>query len=213
MNVSNESVPISLLKLIFDKVFSAILILVFLPISLCIIIAIKINGVINRNDKGPIFYVEERMSQGEKFSLIKFRLFTLPAIKKIRSGAITKSVENEPGSLTRVGKFLKKWGLDELPQLINILKGDISIVGPRPKPEQEYLEELNMGVRSRELVKAGLTGPVQVMKGTKRTYEEELAADKEYVENCRNLSQWKLLLVDTRIILKTIKVMFKGTGE
>jgi lipopolysaccharide/colanic/teichoic acid biosynthesis glycosyltransferase len=212
-SADNEIIKIPPLKLLFDKIMSLILLIIFLPLSLLLIIAVKIDGLFIKEDKGPVFYIEKRVSQGKPFNLLKFRIYKLSAIEKIKKGAHTKSVENEPGNLIDVGWLLKKWGFDEIPQLINVLKGDISIVGPRPKPTAEYLEEINRGIMNRKLLKAGLTGPVQVLKGTNRSYEDELAADNEYVEKCRNLSQIGLLAEDIKILFKTVKVMFKGTGE
>lgn len=213
-NLAENSIKISPLKRFTDILFSFIVLIIFMPMSAMIILLIKIDGIFHAENKGNIFYKEERISQGKLFDLIKFRLFKNVAIELIRKSALTtKQVENDINNITRVGKYLKKWGLDEIPQFINILKGDMSIVGPRPKPPDEYEGEIKRGIFKRRILKAGITGPVQVMKGTVRSEADEIAEDDIYVEKCKTYSQVKLFMTDLKIMLKTLKVMIKGTGE
>lgn len=213
-NLTEDLIKIPPLKRLTDVLFSIIVLLVLLPLSVILVLLIKIDGIFNNEDRGNIFYKEARISQGKPFNLIKFRLFKNKAIELIRSSVLTtKKVENNPDNLTYVGKYLKKWGLDEIPQFINILKGDMAIVGPRPKPPGEYEEEIKRSIYKRRILKAGITGPVQIMKGTARLEADEIAEDDRYVEKCRTYSQIKLFITDFKIMLKTLKVMFKGTGE
>lgn len=200
-------------KIVFDKLLAVLLLTLSLPISLLISLAIKLEGLLFFENRGPIFHQERRVSQGKVFSLYKFRIFKLSAIERIKKGECPKDVENCSENLTTTGKVLKKISLDEIPQFWNILTGDMSFVGPRPKPIAEYQEEINKGIYRRRVIRAGLTGPAQVMKGTVRTYEDELKADLEYIEKCRNSSSFKILLTDLSIIIKTIKVLLKRTGE
>lgn len=213
--INLEQVKIRLSKRIFDILLSALLLSLTFPLSLIIILAILIEGLVVAESGGSPFYVEIRISKGEPFGLIKFRIFKVRAIlEEIRPGILTtKEVENKPENLTHVGKYLKKYGLDELPQLLNILMGDMSFVGPRPRPIREYQSELKDGIYYRKVIRAGLTGLAQIRKGIPRSFEEDIAKDAEYVEKSRRLSALQLLKLDIWIIFRTIRVVIKGTGE
>lgn len=200
-------------KLVLDKVLASFLLVLTFPLTLLIAVAIKLDSIIIPQNKGSIFYQEERVSQGKPFPLIKFRILKNSAIRKINKGEMPKKIENQPQNLTSVGKILKKFGLDEIPQFWNILKGEMSFVGPRPKPLAEYQEEIAKGIYRRKVIRAGLTGPAQIMKGTVRTFEEELKSDLDYIHKCQILSPWKILLLDLSILRKSIPVLLKGTGE
>ena len=184
----NDYIKLPLIKIAFDKILAILLLILSSPLSLLICLAIKLEGFVVPENRGPIFHWEQRVTQGKVFKLHKFRIFKSGASKEIRKGKCPKDVENRPENLTNVGKALKKIGLDEMPQFWNILKGDMSFVGPRPKPVAEYQEEIDKGMYRRKIIRAGLSGPVQVLKGTKRTYEDELKADTDYIEKCRDLS-------------------------
>lgn len=209
-----EEVKLPFLKILMDKTMAGIILIFTFPFFILIAIAIKIVGVFFSEDRGPVIYKERRISKDKPFNLYKIRILKVKAIEEeIKKGKIPKNVENTPENLTRVGVMLKKIGLDELPQIYNILKGEMSFVGPRPKPPPEYNKEIKEGIFNRKVIRAGLSGPAQVMKGTKRTREDELLADLEYINNCRYLSAWKIFLIDLSIIGRTIKVLFKQTGE
>lgn len=209
----NDYIKLPLIKIAFDKILAILLLILSSPLSLLICLAIKLEGFVVPENRGPIFHWEQRVTQGKVFNLYKFRIFKLGASEEIRKGKCPKDIENRPENLTNVGKVLKKIGLDEMPQFWNILKGDMSFIGPRPKPVAEYQEEIDKGMYRRKVIRAGLSGPVQVLKGTKRTYEDELKADMDYIEKCRDLSPIEILLTDFSIIIKTIKVLLKRTGE
>lgn len=209
----NTYIKLPLIKIFSDKILAIFLLILTLPVSLLICLAIKLEGLFVPKNRGPIFHWEERVSQDKPFNLYKFRILKLGAGEEIRKGKCPKDVENNPENLTNTGKVLKKIGLDEMPQFWNILKGNMSFVGPRPKPVAEYQAEVDKGIYSRKVIRAGLSGPVQVMKGTVRTYEDQLKADLDYVEKCRDASSIEILLTDFSIIIKTIKVLLKRTGE
>jgi lipopolysaccharide/colanic/teichoic acid biosynthesis glycosyltransferase len=209
--MDRESPPIA--KIAFDKVVSAALLLITLPVSLAIAAAIEIENKLTPSHRGGVFHTEVRVSAGRPFRLYKFRILTAPAQMQIKAGASPKGVENAPGNLTAVGAVLKKIGLDELPQFVNILFGEMSLVGPRPKPVAEYRQELALGNTFRARLQAGLTGPTQVLKGTVRTSDDVLRADLDYADLLRHGSQLRILAYDTRTLLKTVRVLMRATGE
>jgi lipopolysaccharide/colanic/teichoic acid biosynthesis glycosyltransferase len=214
--LANDSKPVELplTKLVMDKLLAGLFLILVSPLILLISLAIKLEGLLESENRGPIFYQEERISEGKSFKLLKFRILKTKAIEEqIKKGVKPKLVENQFENLTRVGKFLKKFSLDEIPQFLNILKGDMSFVGPRPKPPAEYQEEIAKGIYRRKVIRAGLTGAAQLMKGTIRTPEDELKSDLEYIQKCRTLSSWQLLLMDISVLIRTIRLLLRGTGE
>ncbi|MDI3472461.1 MAG: hypothetical protein PWQ48_742 [Thermotogaceae bacterium] len=186
------------LKRLFDIFFALIGIVILSPFMLLIAIIIKVDS------KGSVIYKQERLGKnGKVFKIYKFRTMIENA-EKIGSGLFTH--ENDP-RITRVGKFLRKTSIDELPQLFNILKGDMSFVGPRPpvpyypKKWEEYTEE----EKKRFSVRPGITGWAQVNGRNEIDWPERIKLDVWYVEN------WSLAL-DFKIILKSFKVVLKKEG-
>lgn len=201
-------------KRIFDFILSLFLIILLLPLLILVTVLIIVNGLFTKEDRGSIFLAEKRVSQGKIFPFLKFRIFKMPVARDIMvNGARAKILEKNPENLTHAGKFFKKWGLDELPQLFNILIGHISFVGPRPAPMSEYESELQRGIMRKKMLKAGLTAGAQLLKGTKRTFDDEVALDNAYIEKCRTASSLSLLAEDVRILLHLARVAMKGTDE
>jgi len=169
-------------------------ILVLLPVFVVIWLAVKLTG------KGAAIFTQERAGRyGKPFTFYKFRTMRIDADP---FGASPKSGEDP--RLTRVGKFLREYSLDELPQLFNVLKGDMSIVGPRPLYISQ-MAEWNERQKKRLLVKPGLTGLAQISGRGELTREEKLALDVEYVEKTG-------LWLDIKIILATIGLLFTRKG-
>jgi Undecaprenyl-phosphate galactose phosphotransferase WbaP len=197
-------------KRIFDVIFSIFAIIITLPITIPIAIIIKLT------DGGNIIYGHERIGKnGKKFKVLKFRSMYMDADKKLK-----EILENDPSAreeweksfklkndprITPIGKFLRKTSLDELPQFINVLKGEMSVVGPRPVTEEELKRFYKEKAIIYEKVKPGVTGYWQVEGRSDTNYEERIAMDEWYV---KNQSFW----LDLKIILKTIKVMITGKG-
>ena len=182
-------------KRMMDILVSSILIILTSPIFLVIAIAIKME------DGGPVFYKQCRLTKnGKKFNVIKFRSMRVDAEK---DGVARLSTGDKDDRITRVGKFIRKVRIDELPQFLNILKGDMSIVGPRPeRPEiaEEYMKELpefNLRLQA----KAGLTGYAQVFGKYNTTPYDKLMMDLMYIAH-PNLAE------DLKIIFATIKILF-----
>jgi lipopolysaccharide/colanic/teichoic acid biosynthesis glycosyltransferase len=200
-------------KVAFDKLLSGIFLVITFPLSLVIAAAIAVENAMRPSHRGGVFHSEVRMSAGRPFTLYKFRILTPAGEDEIKVGATPKHIENNSGNLTGVGALLKKIGLDELPQLLNVLTGSMSLVGPRPKPLAEYKAEIERGIHLRAQLQAGLTGPEQVLKGTVRTGDDALRAALDYVDLLRHGSQLQILAYDAKTLLKTVRVLFRATGE
>ena len=186
-------------KRIFDLLFAVIAGIIFLPVSIVIAFFIKAE------DGGPVLYKQRRLTLDDRiFNVYKFRSM-IPDAEKHGAQLATE----DDSRITRVGKILRKCRLDELPQILNILKGDMSVVGPRPeRPElarkyEEDMPEFDFRLR----VKAGLTGYAQVTGLYDTSPYDKLKMDLMYIE------QYSLLL-DLRIIMMTIKTMiFPGESN
>lgn len=208
-----EPLPERLPKLIFDK-FVAVFALVFAsPTLLLLRIAYLIEGLIIPANRGPMFFFYYAMSAGKQIPKYKIRLIKTAFIEP---GGAAKgdwhaySAEWSPESRTYVGRFVKKFYLDELPQLYSVLIGDMSIVGPRPLAVQHYQRDIEQGNVTRFLIKRGLLGLGHVMKGTPEMGNP--VYEYEYVDQYIKLSPLGLLWLDLKIIGRGIKVIFQGKG-
>jgi len=198
------------MKRLFDIGFSVFAIIVTLPITIPIAIIIKLI------DGGSIIYGHERVGKGgKKFKVLKFRSMYMDAEKKLKEilendpkakeeWEQTFKLKNDP-RITPIGKFLRKTSLDELPQFINVLKGDMSVVGPRPVVEEELIKYYKEKADLYKSVKPGVTGYWQVEGRSDTDYDERIKMDEYYIKN-------QSFLLDLKIILKTIKVMITGKG-
>jgi exopolysaccharide biosynthesis polyprenyl glycosylphosphotransferase len=188
-----------LLKRSFDALFSAVLLLICSPVFLLLSLAIRVFS------PGPVFYVQERVGYGgNSFRLLKFR--TMIPHAETSSGAVL-AIDEDP-RVTSLGRFLRRFRLDELPQLVNVLKGDMSFVGPRPeRPEfvDGFLREVP-GYSERHKVKPGITGLAQVRSYYHTTAENKLKYDLAYIYNYS-------LSLDLVILLETIKVVLIRKGS
>ena len=180
-------------KRIIDVIFSILGILCLLPVWIFIAAVIKLDS------KGPVLYIHKRVGLNSKeFDCYKFRSMNIGSEENI----LVSSLNDK--RLTRVGLFLRKTSLDETPQLINVLFGDMSIVGPRPAlPSQ--VKEFTGNEKDKLLVKPGLTGWTQVNGRNALPYKKRLELDSWYAKN------WNLFL-DFKIIFKTLFVIFKQEG-
>lgn len=193
------------LKRAGDFILSLAALLIAAPIMIAIAIAIRIES------EGPIFYVSERIGRrGRVFPCFKFRTMVknadqlrkhLDALNE-RDGVLFK-VSNDP-RITRVGRFLRKYSLDELPQFFNVLRGEMSLVGPRP-PIASEVEKYKLEHMRRLEVLPGLTGLWQVQARQDASFDKYIALDTAYVEN------WSFWL-DLKILVQTAEVVLRGTG-
>jgi len=170
---------------IFDVILSFTAILILLPLMGIIALLIKLE------DGAPVLYIQERVGHlGKRFRLIKFRSMVKDA-EKVGSGLYIDG-ENDP-RITRVGKFLRRWSLDELPQLFNVIKGDMSLVGPRPgMPFQ--LKEYTERQKKRLLVRPGITGWAQINGRNSLSWPERIELDLWYIKNRSVPLYFKILL-------------------
>jgi exopolysaccharide biosynthesis polyprenyl glycosylphosphotransferase len=198
--------PTMIVKRAIDIVVSAVLLIMLAPVFLLVAILIKLNS------KGPIFFIQDRVGLNKRrFKLIKFRSMVHGAehrqveLEELNeaSGPVFK-ISNDP-RLMRVGKLLRKTSIDELPQLINVLQGDMSLVGPRPLPVRDYNGFEQDWHRRRFSVRPGITCLWQCNGRSHCSFDKWMELDMEYIDN------WSLSL-DLKILFKTIPVVLKGSG-
>lgn len=194
-----------LLKRIMDVLISATALLLLSPLMLAVAIIIKVTS------PGPVFFVQERVGMNRrKFKLLKFRSMVADAEKRKKElealnemdGPVFK-VRNDP-RVTRIGRFIRKTSIDELPQLINVLKGEMALVGPRP-PLPSEVDQYEWLHRRRLSIKPGITCLWQVNGRNTVTFGKWMEMDKEYVEN------WSIWL-DIKILFRTLPVVLLGHG-
>ena len=164
-------------------------------------------------DRGSWLYRERRISRGRTFDVLKFRVLHEEALAELAANddAYARLFERDHRNLTAAGKILKRLYLDELPQLLNVLRGDISLVGPRPWPVPMVERQVAEGYDYRLRAIAGWTGPAQVRKDS-RAKTQATALDLEYIELCRTLSGPRLLSHDLKVLGQSLRTMLRGRG-
>jgi lipopolysaccharide/colanic/teichoic acid biosynthesis glycosyltransferase len=194
-----------LLKRVFDVVVAAALLLAASPLIVLTVLALRLSGT------GPIFYAQRRAGLGgREFTIFKFRTMQadaetmLPALVRFDTLAEPVFKLAADPRVTRLGRILRRTSLDELPQLVNVLKGEMSLVGPRPE-QVELVSRYKPEHRFRLGVKPGLTGPMQVFGRGRLSFEERLAVEREYIENLS-------ITRDLRILAMTLPSVVAGRG-
>ncbi|MBI5346417.1 MAG: sugar transferase [Chlamydiae bacterium] len=207
------------LKRIFDVFFSLSALILLIPIF------ILISFLIFFSSPGPVFYLSERLGRGGKIiKCIKFRTMYTDAEKKLHELLKINStykeewdkyqkLKNDPRIIYPIGSFLRKTSMDELPQFINVLMGDLSIVGPRPfaliGPKEAYHKEIKLYLKDKTekilSIRPGITGSWQTSGRSNITFEERLSIEEKYVDE-------QSFLKDLYLILKTILVIFFPKG-
>jgi len=193
-----------------ERLLALVLVLALSPVFALSIVAIKVESILRRGAVGSVFFKEKRISRGEVIDLLKFRTLTARAIASLPPGPTHIALLEREGHLTAVGRVLKQWYLDELPQLWNVVRGDMFLIGTRPYPLELYEEELKRGVTRKRDMPAGLVGPVQAAKGSDLGTDVEL--DLEYWEQFRNASAIRLLLIDLGILWRSLRVQLQHKG-
>ena len=194
-----------LLKRLVDASLSLIVLVLLSPLFLLVALLIKLTS------PGPVFFVQNRVGMNQrKFRLYKFRSMVVDAEAKMaelahlneRDGPAFK-IENDP-RITRIGRFLRKTSIDELPQLLNVLSGEMSLVGPRP-PLPDEVKKYEWLFRKRLSVKPGITCIWQISGRNHVSFDRWMEMDHEYVEN------WSLWL-DLKILFKTVPAVLLSRG-
>lgn len=200
LEVSSRTKPFSLYREVkrwMDTAVAAVGLVLAAPIILLFAVLIKLES------PGPVLFAQERMGRnGKVFHIYKLRSMVKDAEK---NGA--QWAEKNDARVTKVGKFIRKTRIDELPQFINVIRGEMSIIGPRPE-RPLFVEQFNReipGFVNRLQVKPGITGWAQVNGGYELTAREKLELDMEYINN---YSFW----MDLKIVWRTIKVVLTGDG-
>ena len=182
------------LKKILDIIFSLIVLLPIIVIILCSSVLIIIGS------KGPVFYRSTRLGKDMK-PFIPYKLRTM----YYKPGDLDyHATEEEDPRITKIGRKLRKYRIDELPQVINVLKGEMSFIGPRPFVDYEYNNNIE-GFENRTLVRPGLSGLAQVRGGNDLSLQEKFDYDMKYITNMS-------LRQDISIFIETIRVVFTGDG-
>ena len=202
---SLEGWPV-VIKRAIDILASAVLLVFLSPILLFAALLIKLTS------PGPMMFVQQRLGLGKRhFGIYKFRTMVVDAEKRMKeiehlnevSGPVFK-IKNDP-RITPIGKFLRKTSIDELPQLLNVFKGDMSLVGPRPLPIRDYEGFSEDWQRRRFSVRPGITCLWQIGGRSSISFEKWMELDLQYID------KWSLWL-DLEILLKTIPAVLKGSG-
>jgi exopolysaccharide biosynthesis polyprenyl glycosylphosphotransferase len=193
-------------KRAFDVCFALLALLAASPIMIVAAVAVKVTS------RGPVFYRSERIGlDGVPFRMIKFRSMFVDADQRLAqladlndsAGGVLFKIRRDP-RVTRVGRLLRRYSIDELPQFINVLRGEMSVVGPRP-PLRCEVETYDHRVRRRLLVRPGITGLWQISGRSDLSWEDSVRLDLSYVEN------WSMLS-DVAIAAKTVTVVCRGSG-
>jgi len=201
----------SFIKRTIDIVGGLVGCLILIPLTLIVIILNKLN----EEDDGPVFFMQERIGQnGKKFKMLKFRSMVVDADERLESFLeenedirnefyVYRKIKNDP-RVTKVGRFLRKTSLDEFPQFINVLLGDMSIIGPRPYLERE-LEDMGQYYNVIVQYKPGITGLWQISGRSDVSFEDRLEMDIKYHKDHSNVK-------DIEILLKTVKNVISKEG-
>lgn len=198
--------------ILFDKSLSLFLLVFCIPFFIMLILINLIEGIIVPENSGNLFYYYNAISRDKIFKKWKFRIIKQKFLINDYNVDDWHRYQNEwkPEARTIVGKFVKKFYLDELPQLFCILKGEMSFIGPRPLAVHHYERDVAQGNIARKFVQAGLLGNSQIRKGTKEFGNPKY--EMEYMD-CYMKNRYKLIILNLKIIAMGIRVIIKGGGH
>lgn len=208
-----EPVSIGFFKLLFDKLVAFTILTCCLPIILLLLVLNYFEGILIPANRGPLFFYYYGVSHGKVFKKWKIRIIKMKFIDpELSTKGDWHAYKNEwmPEARTNLGKFVKKFYLDEIPQFFSVLVGKMSIVGPRPLAIHHYERDLAQGNITRKLLRGGLLGLGHINKGTAEMGNP--IYEYEYLDYCVNKSAWQIFKLDIKIIRKGILLMLKGGG-
>jgi lipopolysaccharide/colanic/teichoic acid biosynthesis glycosyltransferase len=200
------------LKRLFDVIASALVLALTAPFWLAVGIAIWVDGLVHPAHGGPVLDPYIACSGGKKFLKLKFRTVktTSSSPSQRRLDYRYRPTEHAQENLTCVGWVLKACYLDELPQILNVLRGEMTIVGPRALAWHHYVSIVRLGHPLRRMMSAGLIGPAHVQKGTPDF--PDLTLEYTYANSYLSLTAVALLLEDTKLVLRGIAAVFERRG-
>lgn len=209
---SIEPVPIVWQKRAFDVCLGSVFLVLTLPLFVLFFSLLVIEHILRGRPFDPLLYSEQRVSRGKLFTLYKFNIFDQRTIDSLRAQnqfIHTKKLEHSR-QLILVGTLLKQIYLDELPQLFNVLSGNMSLVGPRPLNREVFASISQKIIPTVARIQGGMTGSYQSHKNTRGKSAAEL--DALYLEHYTHRSGWVLVAIDIKILLRTLKVLLRAKG-
>lgn len=211
------------LKHALDRLGAALLVVLASPLLLAIAAIVYFDGLLHPQSRGPVFYTEPRISGGRPFRIIKFRTAPMACVGWIREKPDERSIAGCTET-TLAGGLLLRWYLDELPQLLNVLRGEMSLVGPRPHIASLDRREVELGFRIKHAVRGGLVGMSQSYKRhpqyrhlfermkDQQAQRAVLELDALYVTRCLEKSALRILFMDASIVARCLLVVICGKG-
>jgi lipopolysaccharide/colanic/teichoic acid biosynthesis glycosyltransferase len=215
------------IKYLLDRIFAWILLIILGPFILFVVFLIKIEGVFKPKNAGPAFLTEPRISEGRVIRMVKFRTVNMSHVRWIRQKPESRSASYATKNRTRVGKVIMNTYLDEMPQLWNIARGEMSFVGPRPDSLQMHNKTVQDGFMYRKYLRGGLLGITQACKGNethrrlfrkmarhytdRRTFPQML--DEFYLRWIVKNPPSKILRLDMFIVRKSLRTFFVGEKD
>jgi lipopolysaccharide/colanic/teichoic acid biosynthesis glycosyltransferase len=209
----DHSLPQKFLKLFFDKLVALFFLFLTSPILLFLKIGFLFEGIFFKENRGPMFFSYNAISKGKIFKKYKIRIIKLKYIDSVgaKNGDwLAYSAEWNPKARTYLGRFVKKFYLDEIPQFYNVLIGDMSIVGPRPLSLIHYERDISQGNISRKIIKGGLLGLGHIYKGDSQFGDP--IHELNYIDSYIKKSEFGILLFDLKIIWRGFLLILKGGG-
>ena len=206
-------IPYPPAKRLFDRTVAVVLMVLLSPVLFLAFVVLAVDMLLVPRDRGRWLYRERRISRGREFDVLKFRVLREDVLSELQAqdGSYARLYEREHENLTHAGRIIKRIYADELPQLVNVLRGDISLVGPRPWPVPMVERQVADGHDYRLRVIAGWTGPAQLRKDSSMK-SEATALDLEYVELCRTFSGPRLLRHDLGVLGRSLRTVLRGRG-
>jgi len=210
---AEEYTKTPILKRFFDVVGTGVILLLSAPLMSVFFLALLIEQMTSPVTRGPVLYCEPRVSGGKRILFCKIRTVKQAVIDDLRKReGFVHTIELEKNSANSlfVGRLIKKLYLDEWPQFFSVLRGDMSLVGPRPANLVNYKKLQDAGIYTKSAIKSGLTGYFQSYKGHHNRTDVEM--DTEYIEFCRTHNSWQILWFDLGVIIRTILRVFEHKG-